>query len=275
LFIWFLIVSAFIAYFTFPFWLDFLERQGYTQRNFRDKLVPVGSGIILTSTLIASLGVTALIFDLNLRASSQVAYSLVIWVLGVAFFGQLDDLLGDRSTRGFTGHFRQIKRGRVTTGVLKALGSGALSLYVAVAFSEIPLLLILNALILVLTVNTFNLLDLRPGRALKVFLLVWLVLFVAARDSQVWSFLGLFLAPAMLLLRVDLEERAMLGDVGSNVLGAVIGFSLVLSLGTVGKLAALTVLVLMQLLTERYSISEAVEKIGPLKRLDEWGRRKG
>lgn len=228
----------------------------------------------MTSTLIATLGVTALIFDLNLRASSQVAYSLVIWVLGVAFFGQLDDLLGDRSARGFTGHLRQIKRGRVTTGVLKALGSGALSLYVAVAFSEIPLLLILNALILVLTVNTFNLLDLRPGRALKVFLVIWLALFATARDSQAWPFLGLFLGPAMLLLRIDLEERAMLGDVGSNVLGAVIGFSLVLSLGTAGKLAALVVLVVLQLLTEKYSISEAVERIGPLKRLDEWGRKR-
>lgn len=274
MFIWFLVVSTVIAYFTLPFWLDFLERQGYTQRNFRDKLVPVGSGIILTSTLIAGLGVTALIYDMNLQASSQVGYSLVIWVLGVAFFGLLDDLLGDRSTRGFSGHFRQIKHGKVTTGVLKALGSGALSLFVAVGFSEIPLILILNALILVLTVNTFNLLDLRPGRALKVFLILWLALFAAARASQVWPFLGLFWAPAMLLLRVDLEEKAMLGDVGSNVLGAVIGFSLVLSLGTAGKLIALAVLVLIQLLTERYSISAVVEKVRPLRKLDEWGRKR-
>lgn len=274
MFIWFLIVSTVIAYFTLPFWLDFLERQGYTQRNFRDKLVPVGSGIILTSTLIAGLGITALIYDMNLQALSQVGYSLVIWVLGVAFFGLLDDLLGDRSTRGFSGHFRQIKHGKVTTGVLKALGSGALSLFVAVGFSEIPLILILNALILVLMVNTFNLLDLRPGRALKVFLVFWLALFVAARASQVWPFLGLFWAPAMLLLRVDLEEKAMLGDVGSNVLGAVIGFSLVLSLGTAGKLIALAILVLIQLLTERYSISAVVEKVRPLRRFDEWGRKK-
>lgn len=274
MFIWFLIVSTVIAYFTLPLWLDFLERQGYTQRNFRDKLVPVGSGIILTSTLIAGLGITALIYDMNLQALSQVSYGLVIWVLGVAFFGLLDDLLGDRSTRGFSGHFRQIKHGKVTTGVLKALGSGALSLFVAVGFSEIPLILILNALILVLMVNTFNLLDLRPGRALKVFLVFWLALFVAARASQVWPFLGLFWAPAMLLLRVDLEEKAMLGDVGSNVLGAVIGFSLVLSLGTAGKLIALAILVLIQLLTERYSISAAVEKVGPLRKFDEWGRKK-
>ena len=107
-----------------------------------------------------------------------------------------------------------------------------------------------------------------------IFLVFWLALFVAARASQVWPFLGLFWAPAMLLLRVDLEEKAMLGDVGSNVLGAVIGFSLVLSLGTAGKLIALAILVLIQLLTERYSISAVVEKVRPLRRFDEWGRKK-
>lgn len=275
MFVWLLIVSAIISYLISPFIISFLQIEGYTRKNFRGKLVPVGSGIVLVLTLVATLGITALILELNISATSTFVYSLVAWILGVGFFGLLDDLLGDRSVSGFLGHFREISKGRFTTGVLKALGSGVLSLYIALAFSSIPLYLIGNALILVLSVNTFNLLDLRPGRALKVFIIFWLALFLLGSRNEIWPWLAIFLGPAMLLLRIDLEEKAMLGDVGSNILGAIVGFSLVASTSGLAKFLLLAALILMQVITEKVSISATVEKIAPLKKFDEWGRKKG
>ena len=53
---------------------------------------------------------------------------------------------------------------------------------------------------------------------------------------------GLFIGPALVLLPYDLRERAMLGDAGSNVLGAVAGLWLVLALGPTGEAVALGVL---------------------------------
>ncbi len=274
MFVWLLIISAVISYVISPFFIYLLETGGYTRKNFRGKLVPIGSGIILILALVASLGITALLLELNIYVASNITYVLTAWILGVGFFGILDDLLGDRSVSGFLGHFKQFGQGKLTTGVLKALGSGALSLYIALVFSKIPIYILVNALILVFSVNTFNLLDLRPGRALKVFIIFWFAFFLLARESQVWPWLAIFLGPSMLLLRIDLEERAMLGDVGSNILGAAVGFSLVVSTDGLAKFVILLVLILLQIATEKYSISKAVEKITPLKKFDEWGRMK-
>ena len=92
---------------------------------------------------------------------------------------------------------------------------------------------------LVLATNVFNLLDLRPGRATKVFVLL------GRRPGDrrgelrpLWA-LGLFAAPALVAGVYDLRERAMLGDTGANLLGALAGLWLVLALSQTGQLIAL------------------------------------
>ena len=78
--------------------------------------------------------------------------------------------------------------------------------------------------------------------------------------------------PALVLLPYDLRENAMLGDTGSNVLGAVAGFWLVLALGPTGEALALGVLALFTLYGEFRSISALVEGNALLRRLDSLGR---
>ncbi len=83
---------------------------------------------------------------------------------------------------------------------------------------------------LVLATNVFNLLDLRPGRAIKAFVLLGAGLTLGSLDARpLWS-LGLFVAPALVAGLYDLRERAMLGDTGANLLGALAGLWLVLTL---------------------------------------------
>ena len=66
-----------------------------------------------------------------------------------------------------------------------------------------------------LAANVVNQLDTRPGRALKAFLIG------SARSSA--GARGEALAVAVLLAPYDHREMTMLGDAGSNALGAVLG----------------------------------------------------
>src|SRR5437870_634572 len=84
---------------------------------------------------------------------------------------------------------------------------------------------------------------------------------------------GLPVAAATLLwLAPDLGERGMLGDVGANLLGAVLGAGAVLSLGVPGRLAVLGVLVALTAAAERWSFSRAIDATPPLRWLDRLGR---
>jgi hypothetical protein len=84
--------------------------------------------------------------------------------------------------------------------------------------------------------------------------------------------LGILVGPALVLLPYDLRERAMLGDAGSNLIGALAGLWLVLSLSATGEAVALVALVLITVYAEFRSISAVVERNPLLRRLDSIGR---
>ena len=90
--------------------------------------------------------------------------------------------------------------------------------------------------------------------------------------DPLWA-LGLFLGPILVLLPLDLREVGMLGDTGSNVIGAVAGVWLILTLETTLALAiAAGVLALITLYGEFRSISAFVERTPGLRQLDLLGR---
>ena len=69
-----------------------------------------------------------------------------------------------------------------------------------------------------------------------------------------------------------LREKAMLGDTGSNVVGALIGVWLVTTLSDPGRLIALGVLIVLTVYGEFRSISKAIERIPLIRQLDSLGR---
>jgi UDP-GlcNAc:undecaprenyl-phosphate GlcNAc-1-phosphate transferase len=118
----------------------------------------------------------------------------------------------------------------------------------------------------------FNLLDLRPGRSTKAFVLLGAGLTIGSADlGPLWT-LGLFAGPALVAGIYDLRERTMLGDTGANLLGALAGLWLVLTLSGVGQLIALALLAAFTLYGELRSISVLVERVPVLRELDSWGR---
>jgi hypothetical protein len=180
---------------------------------------------------------------------------LVGWAVGlrrapavtlVAALGLADDLWSGPE-RGFRAHLRD---GR-TTGVLKLLGIPLVGLIATRKLSA--------ALLVGLTANVVNQLDTRPGRALK----AYLVGAVAVRAP---------LGSAVLLLPYDLREKVMLGDAGSNALGAMLGLSSVSRLTGKSRWLAIGALAGLTLLGERRSLGELIEQAPGLRALDRLGR---
>jgi UDP-GlcNAc:undecaprenyl-phosphate/decaprenyl-phosphate GlcNAc-1-phosphate transferase len=197
-----------------------------------------------------------------------------VYVLGVAFLGLVDDTLGGE-LRGWRGHGGAVLHMRFSTGALKAAGSLGLALY-ALGYAGLSTgRWLLASAVLVLATNAFNLLDLRPGRATKILVLLGVGLTIGAESVRPLWALGLFVGPALVAGLYDLRERAMLGDTGSNLLGAVAGLWLVLTLSTLGQAVALGVLAVVTVYGELRSISQLVERMPLLRQLDSWGRPQG
>jgi hypothetical protein len=167
-------------------------------------------------------------------------------VAAVAAIGLADDLWSGPE-RGFRAHLRS---GR-TTGVLKLVGIPAIGLIATRRIS--------GALLVGLAANALNQLDTRPGRALKAYL-------VAAIPLE--APVGI----AVLLLPYDLREMAMLGDSGSNALGALLGLNSVERFTGRGRWVAIGALAGLTVLGERTSIGRLIERTPCLAWIDKLGR---
>jgi hypothetical protein len=168
-------------------------------------------------------------------------------VAAIAAISLADDLWSGPE-RGFRAHLRA---GR-TTGVLKLAGIPLVALLATRRLS--------GALLVGLAANALNQLDTRPGRALKAYL-------VGA--TAVGAPRGL----AVLLLPYDLREMTMLGDAGSNALGAMLGLKSVERFTGRGRWVAIGALAGLTLVGERRSIGGLIERTPGLAHLDRLGRR--
>jgi UDP-N-acetylmuramyl pentapeptide phosphotransferase/UDP-N-acetylglucosamine-1-phosphate transferase len=119
--------------------------------------------------------------------------------------------------------------------------------------------------------NLANLLDVRPGRALKFVGVPVVGLLFLAPSGAVLAVAGV-VGGAAALFYFDVRGRIMLGDAGAAIWGAVLGYLVVTSgPGVVWWVAGVAVLGLT-LVAEFSSISRVIEEVGALRRLDLWGR---
>jgi nitrate reductase NapE component len=260
-----------------------LRDGGAVKQNYRQHEVINMMGLnfvlvwLVMMAMVAAFGFTQEILGFmvpeGFQLTPDLAMPLTILIAGVGIFGLIDDLLGSRESTGFRGHIGQLIKGRLTTGALKALGIPVVSFYAIYQLSNGFAEAFGNSVLIALFVNTLNLLDLRPGRALKLFIPLLAIFLFYAPSSYALAVASL-LGIAVVLVGADLREEIMLGDVGSNILGALLGFSFAVTFGWGIKLTLIVVMLVLQVLTEKYSLTQIIEKTPILRTIDRMGRGK-
>jgi UDP-GlcNAc:undecaprenyl-phosphate/decaprenyl-phosphate GlcNAc-1-phosphate transferase len=270
-------LSFAVALLLVPAGLRGLAGAGLVRENYRGVRVAFPLGAILATAALVALAPLAFLDDRgDLDLLDPELRRWITYVLGVAFLGFLDDSLGqgteEATPRGWRGHAQALREGRLSTGAIKAIGSLALAAYVVSGRGLESGRYLADVALLILATNLFNLLDLRPGRAEKGLALLGVGLCVGAATLQPLELMGLFVGPVLVGAYFTLREQAMLGDTGSNIVGAIGGIWLLTSLDETGRLIALGAVVALNLYGEVRSISRAIESLPPLRRLDSLGR---
>lgn len=251
---------------SFPLLRHALNSPRFLKENFQDKMIPsvLGGYIAVYSLVGCFLTIAYRLCD------TTVGILYIASIGGMAALGLLDDAFGTREAGGFAGHFKKLLLERkLTTGMVKAIGGGILALAVGYTISREPVVRLLNALLIALCANALNLVDLRPGRALGVFAFGLLVILAVCglRISGAWP-LAALLVPTVAIARAEVTGRGMMGDTGSNALGAALGLTLALDAPLWAKIAAVVVLVCLHVFCERYSLTRTIERNSTFKKID-------
>ncbi|NHC14238.1 hypothetical protein G9H71_10645 [Motilibacter sp. E257] len=196
-------------------------------------------------------------------------------VASAGALGAYDDLAGSGDDRGLRGHLAALRRGRVTTGAAKLAGLGVAGLGAGALLragrdgSAVDALLAGG--VIAGTANLANLLDLRPGRALKAGLIAGAPALV--RGGAPGALVAGPLGAALAMLPADLGERSMLGDAGANALGAALGLSAAAGASRRSLGVRLAVVAGLTLASERVSFTRVIAATPGLRELDALGRR--
>ncbi|MFI9643368.1 hypothetical protein ACIG87_25505 [Micromonospora sp. NPDC051925] len=250
--------------------------------NFRGRTVSLAAGPALA---VGASGAGALG-----AASVPAGAAVLVAGLGAGAVGLYDDVVGARpeqkAAKGFAGHLAALREGRVTAGLVKVAGVGAAGLAAAALLAADPRVaahprrqrhgtlgrtvdVLLGAGVVAGTANLLNLLDLRPGRALKSGVLLGVPLAAGPHAGIAAGAVG----AAGGLLDEDLGERVMIGDSGANALGALLGVALAARTGPLGRAGLLAVLAGLTAASEKVSFTAVIQRTPVLRELDALGRR--
>ena len=268
-----------------PVLLRGLTEAGFVRSNYAGRDVPVPVGLLIPLAAFLALGVAApldRLVDDKILTGFGLAGAM-IYIIGVCLLGVIDDLLGTpviednlgrKDPRGLRGHAKATLSGGFSTGAVKAVGSLGLAAFAVGLIVPGKGEYLLAIALVVITTNLFNLLDLRPGRALKVFFTLIIVLALATWTlDPLWT-MGAFIGSLPVLAYYDLGEQGMLGDTGSNAIGAIAGIWMVLVLDTTWQIIALVVVLLITLYGEFRSISQLIDRTPVLRFIDSLGRER-
>lgn len=266
-----------ISLFLVPAGARGLRDAGLVRENYRGALLAFPLGAVLATAALVTLAPLAFLDDrADLDLLDPDLRRWLPYLLGIAFLGFLDDALGRgeavATPRGWRGHWAALRAGSLSTGAIKAIGALALAAYVVSGRGLEDWRYVADVALLILATNLGNLLDLRPGRAEKALVLLGVGLCLGAWTLEPLELLGIFVGPVLVGAWLTLGERAMLGDTGSNLIGAIAGVWLLATLGADARLVALAVVLALTIYGELRSISQTIESVPPLRWLDSLGR---
>ncbi len=296
-----------------------IKASQWERTNFHGVTVSLRGGVAMAGAAVASAAVASALSD-----QPRAALGGVVASLGGGLAGYIDDVDqgahdGGKVAKGLKGHLGALAHGQVTTGVIKIAGIGASALAAsALVGSKATSVggkvadLALNTVLIAGTANLANLLDLRPGRALKATVLVATPLSyfscaaaktpasgasvtsatasvasgasgaasatpaapASASPASAQRLLASGLnAAAITALVEDLQETTMLGDTGANAAGALLGTSLAANDSWKLRLGTTLGVVGLILASEKVSFSKVIAANPALNWLDQLWRR--
>ncbi|MCX6343595.1 MAG: hypothetical protein NT018_00810 [Armatimonadetes bacterium] len=242
-------------------------KMGLVKLNYKKTPIMASYGIAAFGYIAAILVALALLGYGGWRETElYLAVMGAMWALGAA-----DDIFGNRDVGGFKGHFKKLLLERqLTTGAFKAIGGGCVGIAAGWFVSGgNPVKWALAALLIPLASNILNLFDLRPGRAVAVFFFGLGVTCIRAGAQLAAPWLiGSIAIVAMAFGVLDSRAKAMMGDSGSNALGAAMGLAMVTNTGIVFQISAIIIIVAIHLYSEKRSVSALIERNPVLKSID-------
>ena len=281
-----------------------IKASQWERTNFHGATVSLRGGVAMAGAAVASAAVASALSD-----QPRAALGGVVASLGGGLAGYIDDVDqgahdGGKVAKGLKGHLGALAHGQVTTGVIKIAGIGASALAAsALVGSKATSVggkvadLALNTVLIAGTANLANLLDLRPGRALKATVLVAAPLSYFSCAAAKTPASGASGAPsakpvspaspasaqrllasglnaaAITALVEDLQETTMLGDTGANAAGALLGTSLAANDSWKLRLGTTLGVVGLILASEKVSFSKVIAANPALNWLDQLWRR--
>jgi len=263
--------SAFIsfaltAYFK-PNIITMLENHRFISKNYSGKAIINGGGLIFLYPCL--FGILPFWND-----KSKIDLLIYISIIFSSLLsGFIDDFLGENQTKGFRGHINMLLSGRLTTGVLKIFIGIAIGFIASVVHYSDIWDIGFHTILFALTMNIINLLDLRPGRAIKGFLITVTLIMIFTGLNELWLLLPVITA-MIIYIPGEMKEKYMMGDTGSNLLGGILGLYVIRISQINVKLIVFFALVLLHVFGEFYSISKIIDAIPILRSIDDIGRIK-
>lgn len=257
------------TYAVIPFFKNMLIASNVIRPNYKKDMIPVSMGLVFLPMIVIN-GILLAIFTTEYK-NLLYLFMYIFGLIAMCLVGILDDIIGNRDVSGLKGHFKSLFKGNLTTGGFKALFGGFVGILISVAISKNIIDIGINTLIIALSTNLMNLLDLRPGRAIKVYLFLAILIFLTIAGYP--KGLLLLIVPSVLVYFThDLKAKAMMGDTGSNVLGISIGILVAMVYGLGVRVGWLVFLIFIHLLTEKYSLTKIIEQNKFLNFIDKLGR---
>lgn len=245
---------------------------GWQRLNYRGAPVSLRGGFAVTVAALPTAAVGALLAGQPRGAAAALTAGTVAALTG-AYDDHAVDVQWEPPAKGFAGHLRELRRGQLSSGIVKLVGIGTAGLASgALTASRVDagrLDALLTGVLVAGGANLANLLDVRPGRALKGSLAAALAL----RGSGV-SLVAGPVGAAAAVLPAELAERVMLGDLGANALGALVGLAVAVDSSRLVRMVAAAAILGLTGLSEVASFSALIEANPLLRRLDQLGRRR-
>ncbi|WP_432664803.1 glycosyl transferase [Wukongibacter baidiensis] len=262
-----LILSYLFHRLTIPLVENLYTSSGFVKPNYKGEFIPCSMGIIFVFNILL---VSLFLFGLEKQSNYLLIMVFILGILAMGFIGLIDDFIGDNDVKGFRGHIKMLCSLKLTTGGLKAVFGGVIAILISTIVSKGISDFTINVLVIALFTNFINLLDLRPGRALKGFLIVS-VSITPFVNNVFKTILLSFIGAALAYLPQDIKGKSMLGDIGANSLGIILGI-VATGLSIEIKIVVAIFLIIANLYSEKRSISVLIRENRLLSFLDELGR---